>query len=453
MENTKVVAPRIITVKDLLNNTQLRIPDYQRPYKWTSRNVNQLVDDVLHFHEIGAYRLGTIVLHTKGSLQNLVDGQQRTVTLMLIAYTILKRWEKEMPKIVPGLSLKTIEPNLKNLLFLSEVSANNIRTNLKEIEQRVREFSENHIRFFFDSCQLVEVTLTDISEAFQFFDSQNARGKDLQPHDLLKAFHLREMADSSTEKERIDCVRKWEAEKPEALAQLFENYLFRIRNWSKGLSARYFTKDDVSIFKGLSPSIDSEFPMAKSLRIIHFFVEGYNRSSDRSIDLQKMDYPFQIDQNIINGKRFFELTHYYSQLVKKVQKLDFGFGDSSEAKEIVKLLTGYSGSNRIGDRYVRNLFDCCLLYYVDKFGVKEIDRAILRFFLWSYQLRLDLQAVHLASIDNQAYKDDPLFKSIREAIHPKDFLNSAFHFRKEFKFNSSHDLTTLYKKLIGHESK
>ena len=37
---------------------------------------------------------------------------------------------------------------------------------------------------------MVEVVLQDISEAFQFFDSQNARGKDLEPHDLLKAYHL-----------------------------------------------------------------------------------------------------------------------------------------------------------------------------------------------------------------------------------------------------------------------
>jgi hypothetical protein len=28
--------------------------------------------------------------------------------------------------------------------------------------------------------------LTDVSEAFQFFDSQNARGRDLESHDLLK---------------------------------------------------------------------------------------------------------------------------------------------------------------------------------------------------------------------------------------------------------------------------
>ena len=42
--------PQIIKVKELLTNDNLKIPSYQRPYKWTTKNVNQLIDDVLiHF--------------------------------------------------------------------------------------------------------------------------------------------------------------------------------------------------------------------------------------------------------------------------------------------------------------------------------------------------------------------------------------------------------------------
>lgn len=54
------------------------------------------------------------------------------------------------------------------------------------------------------NCELIVVITSDVSEAFQFFDSQNARGKALYPHDLLKAYHLREMSDVSEEEtERI----------------------------------------------------------------------------------------------------------------------------------------------------------------------------------------------------------------------------------------------------------
>ena len=44
-----------------------------------------------------------------------------------------------------------------------------------------------------------------LSEAFQLFDSQNNRGKSLEPHDLLKAYHLRKQY---SEDEKI--VEKWE---------------------------------------------------------------------------------------------------------------------------------------------------------------------------------------------------------------------------------------------------
>jgi uncharacterized protein with ParB-like and HNH nuclease domain len=39
--------PKIIKVKELLTNDNLKIPSYQRPYKWTTKNVNQLIDDIL----------------------------------------------------------------------------------------------------------------------------------------------------------------------------------------------------------------------------------------------------------------------------------------------------------------------------------------------------------------------------------------------------------------------
>ena len=55
--------PKIIKVKELLTNDNLKIPSYQRPYKWTTKNVNQLIDDVLIHKEKSEYRLGTLVVH------------------------------------------------------------------------------------------------------------------------------------------------------------------------------------------------------------------------------------------------------------------------------------------------------------------------------------------------------------------------------------------------------
>lgn len=307
--------PKIIKIKDLLQKDNLQIPDYQRPYKWTEKNVNQLIDDILLYKDKSAYRLGTLVVHKENENDklNIVDGQQRTITLTLIADALIKG---EKLKNIKGLADFTTD--LVNLPFSNDISKSNIQNNYKVIERRVNEFDENATLFFFNKCELVEVILTDISEAFQFFDSQNARGKDLEPHDLLKAFHLREMNKSSTEAERLATVESWEAMDTNKLSEMFALYLYRIRNWSKGRSARYFTKNEVDIFKGISPEVQEDYPFAKIFRIAHYYTENYNRSYHKSIDKNKFDYPFQIDQTIINGKRFFEMVAYYDRLIDEI---------------------------------------------------------------------------------------------------------------------------------------
>ena len=63
---------------------KLVIPPYQRPYKWTAKNVNQLISDILTFCSKNKmhYRLGTLVLYNN----EIVDGQQRIITLTLILH-------------------------------------------------------------------------------------------------------------------------------------------------------------------------------------------------------------------------------------------------------------------------------------------------------------------------------------------------------------------------------
>ena len=223
MENIK---PEIITIKQLVQTENLTIPFYQRPYKWSAKNVNQLIDDILTFKNKPAYRLGTIVYHLEKEEMNIVDGQQRTITLILIGLAIQnsKMLKEKLCK------AKISTPNLDKvakLKFQNQDSKKNIRDNYFEIQRRIVDFDEDTVLFFYERCEVVKVVLSDITEAFQFFDSQNSRGVDLEPHDLLKAFHLREMIDNSTELERIQTVDNWENMEQEQLKNTFSHYLFR----------------------------------------------------------------------------------------------------------------------------------------------------------------------------------------------------------------------------------
>ncbi|MCO5250728.1 MAG: DUF262 domain-containing protein [Candidatus Kapabacteria bacterium] len=443
---------QIISVKKLLQE-DLKIPSYQRPYKWTEKNVHQLIDDIIFHKDKSAYRLGTVVIHNEmedsETKLNIVDGQQRALTLTLIAYAIIKNCEGKLEKIIMrGEKLDSYKPKLVKLSFANDITKANIQNNYKVIERRIDDFDEETIRFFYEKCELVKVVLMDISEAFQFFDSQNARGKDLDPHDLLKAFHLREMNNYSTEGERLEAVYNWEATDKDELAKLFALYLFRIRNWSKGYSARYFTKNDVDVFKGVSPDVKEEYPFAKANRIAHFYTENYKKSFHRGIDKILMEYPFQIDQTIINGKRFFEMIAFYGRMetaIKKKSKID-----------ILSTIKNYEGKFRTGDKYIRNLFYCGLIYYVDRFGEQDLQKAIEKIFVWAYTLRLKLQSVGLDSIDNYAlgkhqYSKLELFKLIREAVKPTDILNMKLEILKENKSTKTTKIVEHFKVLKYYE--
>lgn len=79
------VKARIIPVKQLLSMA-LTIPGYQRPYKWQPEHVFQLLDDLVRHRNKRRYQLGTMVLYhpTKANVLEVVDGQQRLLTLTLI---------------------------------------------------------------------------------------------------------------------------------------------------------------------------------------------------------------------------------------------------------------------------------------------------------------------------------------------------------------------------------
>ena len=57
--------------------------------------------------------------------------------------------------------------------------------------------------YFLDYCTVLVLSLSNLDEAFQLFDSSNNRGKPLYPTDLLKAFHLRELTGNDEKKREM----------------------------------------------------------------------------------------------------------------------------------------------------------------------------------------------------------------------------------------------------------
>jgi hypothetical protein len=418
-----IVSTKILAIGDLLQNKQLRIPDYQRPYKWSTKSVSQLLDDIHQFSERPSYRIGAIVIHAHKNELNIVDGQQRTITFLLIVKAILthrySRFKNEDLKIL----LASIRENLFPVAFKSDISKKNIQENYREVERKIDTWAEDLIAYFLQKCEVTVFTINEISEAFQFFDSQNARGKDLEPHDLLKAYHLRELDIPSghvSPERKLSLVKTWENMSTETLSHLFSEFLFRVRGWASGRSSRYFTKENIALFKGVNLAKKEDYPYVQLYQMVDKQIEA---SEDPTKEIK---FPFQLDQPILNGGYFFEMiTHYHTSHSKLKEHLESLAG---RAGKIVKTINEYEEKKRAGDKYSRMLFDCAVLHYIDKFGEKDLSTAVEKIFIWSYTPRVYYESLYLASVDNYAVggtvpiQSTNLFKTMRDASHREEVL-------------------------------
>lgn len=462
----------IISVSQLLSQPDLAIPPYQRPYKWTQKNLNDLLKDLSVYSDKSAYRLGAVVFHhhtDKGKEKlDIVDGQQRTLTLILLVKALIEERLLELKRDDIRSQLKSLAVSINAFLerqcFTSDISYRNLHQNYMAARRAVSRtsFTEHDIDFLLNRCEAVTFVLEDVSEAFQFFDSQNARGRDLDPHDLLKAFHLREFSPSEAHL-KAHSVSHWESLESKALAQLFANYLFRIRNWAQGQSAQYFSKAQVGLFKGVNLEQIGFYPYVESLRIAHHFVDNYNSQYQRHIDHQFMRFPFHLDQMVINGRRFFEMTTYYQQKIADIVNDErrensmqpirlLGTDLEGTAKHILHTLNTYVSRTRTGDKYIRTLFDCALIFYIDKFGTEELSQAIEKLFIWAYRCRLRMQVVQLATMDNHALNNN-VFERIKQAVKPSDVLNWSLSTIKDSEVNGTkvEEIKKLFKELKYYE--
>ena len=80
---------------------------------------------------------------------------------------------EDLKRLIGNINVNAFKPRFKNI-----ISKKNIQDNYREIERRIANVDEGFINFFFNKCEITHFVIDDVSEAFQFFDSQNARGKD-----------------------------------------------------------------------------------------------------------------------------------------------------------------------------------------------------------------------------------------------------------------------------------
>lgn len=78
----------LVSVAELMER-KFRVPAYQRGYRWTKKEVTDLLEDLWEFHQSEPkkqqfYCLQPIVIQKNGEFYDVLDGQQRLTTLYLL---------------------------------------------------------------------------------------------------------------------------------------------------------------------------------------------------------------------------------------------------------------------------------------------------------------------------------------------------------------------------------
>ena len=403
-------------VGELLKKGNLRIPSYQRPYKWNRKHIRNLFYDLRDAMGKKEYQIGSVILHENDGY-DIVDGQQRLISISLFLH------------LLDSLENYKGAKQLLSATVFGELSCYHASENYNEWENLAQLVGENQAKdicnFLLENCSVSVITMPQkrLSEAFQLFDSQNNRGKSLEPHDLLKAYHLRK---EDTEDERI--VEKWEQfveDKELSLKELFDKHLFRMRRWSReetGLTnKRYgsylrFTEDFIDDFKGVD--LNQNFPYLELYRHIE-------------------NLPMSITMPIIDGSKFFEYIESAHETIKNHKDFlneELGFSDEPEGEE--KNLAYPEGMlniyNSSKGRYLKchNIFLNICSLFADRFGKDELSKEIVEtLFIWSYYPRVKSKAIYDATVGNyvaggsfRQKEVQKLFQLLSHAVTPNDFM-------------------------------
>lgn len=355
---------------------KLKIPNYQRPYTWSTKSALALFNDIFREYKNNKneYRIGSTILHQESENYNIVDGQQRLTTLTILL-NLLGQKEKLplLEQIFNPLSFNSITNNNKILKQKAELLTSDEKEKFKQ--------------FILNNCTMVEIIVYKKQDAFNYFDSQNTRGKALEVHDLLKAYHLRHMADDN-EAKKVQIISNWEDTNSDEIKEIFSDFLFPIIRWQRRESGLYYSKNHIDIFKGIDHT--SLYNVTKFNKAAVTFLE---KSDDFAyIFSSKNSNKFLLTQDLLSGKHFFDFTAHYLNLCREIKKfIETKYDDNAMPRK------------KRGDKYIVRLFECLIMAFADRFGFDELNENFCAFFYrYVYTLRLVKQAVYLESINKYA---------------------------------------------------
>jgi hypothetical protein len=237
------------TVRELLAGRKYSIDYYQREYKWQTKQVAELIDDLsakfLESYETGHersavaeyghYFLGSIIVSDKEGQKFIIDGQQRLTTLTLLLIHLQHQLQDEEQLEQRGQLAELIfsqkfgkrsfnldipeRTDCMDALYSGKdfvahdppESIANILARYSDIDDSLPEELRGlalpyFVDWLIESVHLVEITAYSDGDAYTIFETMNDRGLSLTPADMLKGYLLASITD---ENDRVRAGKVW----------------------------------------------------------------------------------------------------------------------------------------------------------------------------------------------------------------------------------------------------
>ncbi|MGL2611227.1 DUF262 domain-containing protein [Helicobacter pylori] len=236
-----------LNLRDILKDElYYQIPIYQRPYQWTEENCEKLLDDLFFNYEDDResdYFCGSLVLiligedSKKAKTYDVVDGQQRLSTFILLAKVLATLYDKDLNPTSRELlekSLGDIDGEKRERLHFNAMGfnskkdfqyaltsfndvpiSNNKNNYLKNaiclknyLKKKEIEDINDFIEWLYFKVVFITITCPDADKALRIFNVLNARGLPLNATDIFKGELLKELAKEEDQKK---LVSRWNA--------------------------------------------------------------------------------------------------------------------------------------------------------------------------------------------------------------------------------------------------
>ncbi len=419
--NVKVIS---CTFQELLNTChdnipssdicgQLCIPEYQRPYVWSEKQIDRLLDDFIEYNESkdidkALFYLGSIIIHQKKDKLNIIDGQQRITTMLLIQALINEELNTGV-KYTSPVSIKNIK---RNYSYLKSVKSKDI---FKYADSNIL----NEIDLNSVNITLVVTSTEDL--AYTFFETQNTGGVRLSGSDIIKAHHLRAISS----KKIIDYqARKWEGIENKIIEEIVQN-LTKIRFWdNRNWRLFPFYRDS----KGIKEVLIEEFTERTKSHgdDISFYYSAVINKGDRLMQMHESHIK-QLKQPLSDGNNTLDYISDYVNLhqvlFSKTEK-DHRVSDAFY-KFNDELMHGQNGT-----LFLKELLEICIVAYVSRFGFFRLYESSLWMYRFIYSLRVSF---------GRNVREDSIFKFVYENQLIDNILevytvDELLFFLKKFKY-------------------